>query len=121
MRELDRESIDLTRDLQELESNYVARVRKRVSACLPVASPSLLAPNQSSNSSSSSSSSNSTNAGIITSDGDGDTSSTDTEGSKLLEEILTLRTRVAQRLAEKTAIASNMVAAIELFTRKVGR
>lgn len=155
MRDLDRESIELTAELSKLEQAFLERARNRKSSGMSIIVPTpvknlmtraIPAPDTRWNeggttegaASSSGDRANGTqgvgSGGGPVSKSSGDTpkgvksnkntpgggaEGNDPEGSKLLSEIDSLRTRISQRLSQKSSIARNMASQLQKFQAKM--
>lgn len=120
MRDLDRESVELARELADLETAFSTRAKERTAGGLPtvgvyngktstvaVAKPP---PPPSSSSSSSSSAPVATTDVLI---GETYGIDDDPEGGRLMTEIHAMRVRITERLTEKGAIATNLCSVLD--------
>lgn len=132
MRDLDRESVELARELADLETAFATRARERAAGRLPTIGmyngktstvaitsspkpkPPGSVPSPSSSSSSSYSSSSSGPAAVTNVlVGEAYGSDEDSEGGRLMAEIHAMRVRINERLTEKGAIATNLCSVLD--------
>ena len=134
MRNLDRESVELNRELAGLEEAYLVRANQRAEAGLSTmlqyngkikgaevasATDKMDTDTTEDPSSSAGAPPKVQRAGLAILEGDVFSASDDPEGAKLLTTISQLRAKVAERLTEKLAITRNLHNVLSKVTRKL--